>query len=75
MLQGKFPNLDRDLVDWKRLQQMCCEAVRRRLDEVNRLILNEPLRLLGYDCIINRFADFVRHIARFPTWPERNVDR
>ena len=75
MLQGKLANFDRNFLDCKVLQQMCCEPVRQCLDEIDRLILNEPLRLLGYDCIVNRVADFVRHVARLPTRPKRNVDR
>ena len=75
VLQRKLANLDRDFVDGKLLQQMCCEPVRQSLDEIDRLVLNEPLRLLGYDCIVNRLANFVRHIERFPAWPERKVDR
>lgn len=75
MLQGKLPNFDRYFLDWKFFQQMCCEQVRQCLDEIDRLIVNEPLGLLGYDCIVNRLANFVRHIARLPAWPKRNVDR
>ena len=75
MLQGKLANLDRDFLDWKVVQQMRCESVRQCLDEIDRLIMNEPLRLLGYDCIVNRLANFVRHIARLLTWPKGNIDR
>ena len=75
MLQRKLANFNRDFLDRKVLQQMRCEPVRQCLDEIDRLIVNEPLRLLGYDCIVNGVADFVRHIAGLPTWPKRNVDR
>ena len=63
------------ILDWKVFQQMYCEPIRQCLDEIGRLITNKPLRLLGYDGIVNRVADFVRHIARLPKWPKRNVDR
>jgi hypothetical protein len=75
MLQRKLANLDRDFLDRKASQQVCCELVRQCLDKIDRLILNEPLRLFSHDCVVNRLADFIRHITRFPTWPERNVDR
>ncbi len=75
MLQRKLANFDRDFLDWKVLQQMCYEPVRQCLDEIDRLTLNEPLRLLRYDCVVNRLADFVLHVARLPAWPKRNVNR
>ena len=75
MLERKLANFDRDFLDRKILQQMFCEPVRQCLDEIDCLIMNELLRLLGYDCVVNRVADFVRHIARLSTWPKRNVDR
>src|SRR5205814_9584238 len=75
MLQGKLANLNGDFLDWKVFQQMSCELLRQCLDEIDRLSVNKPLCLLGYENIVNRLADFVRHIVRFPTWPKRNVDR
>ena len=75
MLKRKLANFHRDFLDWKVLQQMCSEPVRQCLDEIDRLMANEALRLLGNDCIVNRLADFIRHIARLLTWPKRNVDR
>ena len=75
MLQRKLANFDRDFLDWKVLQQMCCEPVRQCLDEIDPFILNEPQRFLGYDRVVNRVVNFVLHIARLPTWPKRKVDR
>jgi len=75
MLQGKLANFDPDFLDWKFLQQMYCQPVRQCLDQIDCLIMDEPLRLLGYDGIVNRVADFVLHVAGLPKWPERNVDR
>src|ERR1700751_1487265 len=53
---------------------MCCEPVSQCLDAIHRLTMNELLRLLGYDCVVDRFPDFVLHIARLSTRPKRNVD-
>src|SRR6516164_3888489 len=53
---------------------MCCQPVRQCLDEIDRFIVNELLRLLGYGCIVDRFPDSIRHIARLSTRPKRNVD-
>jgi hypothetical protein len=53
---------------------MCCQPVRQCLDEIDRFIVNELLRLLGYDCVVDRFPDSILHIARLSTWPKRNVD-
>src|SRR5262249_28251475 len=75
VFQRKLANFDGDFLDWEVLQQMCCERVRQCLDEIDRLIMNEFLRLLGYDGIVNCLADFVRHVARLPPRPKRNVDR
>ena len=75
MLKRKLANFHGDFLDWKILQQMCCEPIRQCLDEIDRLIANEALRLLGHDGIVNRLADFIRHITRLLSRPERNADR
>jgi hypothetical protein len=74
VFQRKFSQLHCDLLDAESFEQVRCEPIGERLDQIRRLIAHKILRFLGNDRIIDRVVDLVRHIPLLMIWPERNAD-